>query len=466
MGNVLVPLALFGWIPFTVFAYAVLSPRRAFLTSMVLGWLFLPVATYELPGFVDYTKDVAVPFSVLIGMLVFDSDRLARGAFHRYDLPIAVWCLCPMATSIWNELGFYDGLSGVLDRAFIYYLPYVLGRIYLASFAGLRELAVAWVLGALVYTPLCVWEIRMSPQLHVQLYGYFAHEGGFAQVFRYGGWRPMVFQHHGLMLGLFMAMGAFLAFALWITKAKRDLFGIPMSLCFLVLAAVNVLIKSTGAAGLLAGGVVALATIRWWRISLPYWAVVLVPLVYVVLRAPGWWDGANVVQLVDSVLGPDRAHSLSYRLEAEGLLAGKAMEQPIFGWGEHDRGRVAWDKSPDGMVVPDGLWIQAFNVNGIVGITSLLLAFLLPAWLLGRKLAPRQQLRTELGLITALSMLTALFMIDSLMNAMLVPMYFAALGGVAGYLVANPGRFRRANPRLVYRPSQVRWLLHRKGQMV
>ena len=63
------------------------------------------------------------------------------------------------------------------------------------------------------------------------------------------------------------------------------------------------------------------------------------------------------------------------------------------------------------MVVPDGLWIQALNVNGLVGITSLLLVFLVPVYLLGRKVAPSIQMRSPLGLVSVMALVVALYML-------------------------------------------------------
>jgi hypothetical protein len=464
-GNVLVPLMLFGWVPFTLLLFSVFSARRAVLLSAIAGWMFLPVAEYPLPGFVDYTKDTAIGLSVLIGILAFDSDTLLRLRFNRMDLPMAVWCLCPMLTSLMNNLGPYDGLSGVLDRTFIWAAPYAVGRIYFGTFAGLRELAIAITIGGVVYAPFCLWEVRMSPQLHVQLYGYFAHAGGFAQVFRFGGWRPMVFMHHGLMLGLWMTMATLMAFSLWYSGTKRDLLGIPMFLIFLGLAATCVLIKSSGAVALLAVGLAALFASKQLRLSFPVWALILTPALYATLRTPGWWDGQNLVHVVESTLGPDRAHSIDYRLEAEGLLAAKGMEQPIYGWGEHNRGRVEWDKSPDGMVVPDGQWIQALNVNGLIGITSLLLLFLVPVGLLAWKISPSLWGRNQLVLLGGVALIPMLYMLDNLMNAMVNPIYYLVLGGISGYVLNNPGAFRVSRRRLKFRPSQIRWIVEKRERL-
>ena len=62
--------------------------------------------------------------------------------------------------------------------------------------ASQRTLLISIFIGGLLYVPLCLFEIRMSPQLHKLVYGF--HQHIFAQTFRFEGWRPTVFLQHGL----------------------------------------------------------------------------------------------------------------------------------------------------------------------------------------------------------------------------------------------------------------------------
>ena len=91
-----------------------------------------------------------------------------------------------------------------LNQTVTWGIPYFLGRIYFNDLQGLRELSVAIFIGGLIYVPFCLYEIRFSPQLHRLLYGYHQHD--FSQTFRFGGYRPMVFMQHGLMVGMWMGM--------------------------------------------------------------------------------------------------------------------------------------------------------------------------------------------------------------------------------------------------------------------
>ena len=94
-----------------------------------------------------------------------------------------------------------------------------MGRAYFGDFKGLRELATVLFIGGLIYIPLCLYEIRMSPQLHNTIYGFYQHD--FVQTMRAGGWRPTVFLQHGLAVGLFMSVTSLIGAWLWYSMPSR-----------------------------------------------------------------------------------------------------------------------------------------------------------------------------------------------------------------------------------------------------
>ena len=63
----------------------------------------------------------------------------------------------------------------------------------------------------LVYSLPMLFEIRISPQLHRWVYGYFPNDA-FVQQMRGGGFRPVVFFPHGLALALFTAIALLCVF--------------------------------------------------------------------------------------------------------------------------------------------------------------------------------------------------------------------------------------------------------------
>ena len=114
-------------------------------------------------------------------MALFHMDLLFALRPRWFDLPIVTYCcFCPIASSLSNGLGFYDGCSGALTNCVTLGLPYLFGRVYFTRLEHLRELAVGIVVGGMIYVPLCWWELKMSPQLHRQLYGFMS--GGWGEI--------------------------------------------------------------------------------------------------------------------------------------------------------------------------------------------------------------------------------------------------------------------------------------------
>src|SRR3954468_7155501 len=112
----LVPLSLFGWIPFVLALFALLPPRRAVISAFLIAWLFLPMAGYKVPSLPDYTKMSATVLGVLMGAAIFDTDRLLSFRLRWVDIPMVIWCCSPMASSYLNGLGLYDGCSEIVRQ--------------------------------------------------------------------------------------------------------------------------------------------------------------------------------------------------------------------------------------------------------------------------------------------------------------------------------------------------------------
>ncbi len=74
--NATVYIALLAWPALMLPLFLVLHPRRAVITTFVLGWRVLPVASIELPGIPDLSKAMSVSATALIGAVLFDARRL------------------------------------------------------------------------------------------------------------------------------------------------------------------------------------------------------------------------------------------------------------------------------------------------------------------------------------------------------------------------------------------------------
>ena len=215
-----VHFALLGFIPVSLTLFVLLPVRRAIVATFLLGWLFLPVAGYELVGLPEYDKFSAISYVTLLGTLVSramgSGDHPPIRGVGKLDLPIVIFCLGAGATSISNGLGAYNAMSAAAKLLLYWGIPYFIGKTYFGDWLNIRRLAIGLVIGGLIYVPFCLFEIRFSPQLHKLLYGY--HPFAFGTTRRLGGFRPMVFTQNGLALGLWMAAAS--ACAIWLVRQR------------------------------------------------------------------------------------------------------------------------------------------------------------------------------------------------------------------------------------------------------
>ena len=191
------------------------------------------------------------------------------------------------------------------------------------------------------------------------------------------------------------------------------------------------LCKSIGALLLLAVGILVLQVARRTKSNLVVWALILVPPLYMAARAPGAWSGESLVELARSYINAERAESLEFRLINEDMLAAKALQRPMFGWGGWGRNRV-FDEQGRDISVTDGMWIIALGTNGLVGLASLTLVFLLPVALLLRRCPAGSWGDPEVAPAAGLAVLMGLCLIDYLSNALINPIYMLAAGSLMG----------------------------------
>lgn len=424
----LVPVMMWGWIPVVLALFLLLPARRAAIAAFLFAWMFLPVVAFPIKYMPDYTKITATCYGVLLGMLLLDtSGAIFKLKFSPFDVPVIIYGLVSLPTSIFNGLGVYDGVAASLSQAVLWGVPYLVGRAYLASGKGAKEMAVGLVIAGIVYLPFVLYEMKFAPILHRTFYGFMAH-ADFAQAVRMGGWRPMVFMNHGLMLSIFMISTALVAIWLWYTGAVKRIYSVPMAAIAFVLTVVAVLCRSTGATGLLLIGLMTLGACRLMKTTLPMLVLIALPFFYVGVRVMTPWQGEVVVPTLTSLVGEGRAKSLQYRIDNEVILTEHAMKSPFFGWGGWDRSRTIDGRRA---ATQDSLWIIALGVNGMVGLTSLMLILLAPPAVIFWKLR-RHLLSPEWAPVTALATISVLYMIDGLVNAMVNPIFTLAAGSCAG----------------------------------
>jgi tetratricopeptide (TPR) repeat protein len=431
--NILAVLVMFSWIPIVLVFFATLPARRAAIVAFITGWLFLPYIGFPLQGLPDYTKMSATSAGVLLGTLLFGSEHLLALRPRWYDVPMAVFCACPFASSIANGLGSYDGLSAMLEQTVTWGFPYLLGRVYLGTLEGLRELAIGIVAGGLIYVPLCLIEIRMSPQFANWAY---AAGTGVGDTVYGGGYRPRVFMANALEVGMWMTASSLCAVWLWSSGSWKQLWGYPAGSLTVGLVITTILCKSTGALLLLSVGLMIYLSLKRMGRSFPVLILLLTPILYMGTRGTGLWSGQEVIDILSTFLPEARIGSLKFRMDNENILAAKALEHRAFGWGGWGRARVYDEEGRDTTVI-DGYWVLVLGSNGLVGLVSWITALQLPLGLLLARYPLRLWSRPAVAPAAVLSVLLGLYSIDCLSNAMINPIYIFAIGGLTGLGVAG-----------------------------
>jgi hypothetical protein len=430
-------LVMLAWIPIVLLLFKQFSPERAVVISFIGAWLFLPQAMFPLPGVPDYTKMSATCYGILLATIIYDVEYLKSFKFGWLDIPMLIWCLCPFAASVTNGLGAYDGFSAALNQTVTWGVPYFLGRIYLNSLVGLRQLALGIFMGGLLYMPLCWIEIFLGPILHARVYGMRLRGAG--QAIRYGGYRPMVFMIHGLEVGMWMMAAALIGIWLWRSGVLQQFWNVSMVWLVGALLITFVAVKSTGAYLYLIVGVGILFIAKYFRTALPMLALVLTIMLYVSLGASGTFGqeiSSPVVSLAADVAGPDRAQSLQFRWDQEELLGEKARQKLIFGWGGWGRNRIKDEVTGASTSVTDSLWVIAFGINGLVGLASITAALLLPAasFCVSRYRVDYWS-HPKLASVAVIAVVLILYMLDCTLNSMTNPVYALANGAISGLLL-------------------------------
>lgn len=429
------------WLPVVFYLFTRFKTQEAVIISFIIAWLFLPhKASFSFAGFPDYERMSATVYSILLLTIIYDFQRIKRFSLSWIDIPMIVWCICPLFSSISNGLGLYDGISESLAQTVAYGGPYFIGRICVNTLDGIRKLAIGIFIGGLAYVPLCLYEIRFSPQLHRIVYGYHVHS--FAQTVRYGGFRPTVFMEHGLAVGMWMMAATLIGIWLWKTGVIKQLYGIPMRWLVAALLVTFILTKSTSAYGLLLAGVVVLLMAWQFRTSI---ALLLIVFFITFYLQQSISVNAHLTEQVITTLNSynvpeERIQSLEFRFDNEELLADRARERKIFGWGGWGRNRV-YDYNSRGELVDisttDSLWIIAFGINGLVGLVSLYGSVLVPVLSFIWLYPAEDWCKYKVAPAAVIAVVITLYMLDCLLNDLPNPIFTLATGGISSLVVKN-----------------------------
>ena len=338
---------------------------------------------------------------------------------------ILVWCLCPIASSLSNDLGLYDGLSASLINFVRWGLPYLVGRLYFGDQEGLRSWTVGIVIGGLLYVLPCLYEIKMSPVLQAQVYGTGGWEGT-----RMGGYRPRVFFSTGLELGMWMTAVSLTAIWLWKSGSLMRLGSYSMGgLILPILLVTTVMCRSTGALLLMISGFCVLWLCTRFNSKFLMWALLLVTPLYYAVRIPNYWTGEEFADLIRTYLSEERAHRFNIGWRMRICSPRRPWNGPS-GVGEVGDGNRVYDESGRDVSITDGMWVIHLGVHGLVGLISWTTVLLLPSYLFLFRYPVRSWATPEVAPLAVLATLLGIYIIDCLMNGFVNLIYGVTTGGL------------------------------------
>lgn len=431
-------LLMILWLPITLYLFTIYPPRKAVIISFIASLMFLPEnAGFKLPLIPDYKEMIATCYGIFIGITIYDSQKLNQLKLKWIDVPILLYCISPFFSSISNDLGIYDGINESIEEMAIWGMPYILGRLYLNNFKGLKELTIILLKGGLLYVPLCLYEVRMSPQLHQQVYGYFPHSWG--QTLRFGGWRPQVFMEHGLMLGMWMMTVAFVGLWLWQSGSIKKIWTIPINFVVPLTILTMILIKSSGTYVYFLYGVMVLFAAKLFRLNTLLLLLAGIIVIYLIVAVSGNFDGQSLVDFAYKI-NPQRAQSLEFRFDNEAILGDRARERMLFGWGGWGRNIVQqenWEGIMVDATIADSMWIIIFGSRGILGLISIFASLIIPPVLFAVRYPAKTWFNPQIAPAAVASVVLTLFSLDCLLNYMFNPIFPLISGGLSGLLTSN-----------------------------
>lgn len=461
----LVVLAI--WPLICAYLISSLPLMRGILWSILGGFMLLPVGIAIDPPLLPALDKVASPSLGIFLTLLFMGRRPHKpGIESKLILFLLVVMLFqPVLTVLTNGersfsgsvaktgLTLYDSISSSM-RHYILIIPFLIGYRFLNSEQGHRTFVQIILAAGLGYSLLMLVELRLSPQMHTWVYGYFQHS--WIQMLRDGGYRPIVFLPHALWVAFF-TMTAFISAAILWRAAKSGGNRGPYLLAMVYLFVVLLMCKSMGsitfAITLLP---LVLLTSPRFQIRIAA-ALAVIVILYPALRGADLIPVRSVVDLAAKI-SPDRGRSLEFRLDNEDLLLTRANEKPFFGWGGHGRNLV-YNEKGEKITIIDGYWTIVIGQHGWLGYIAQFGLLGMPILILFRRM--RQGLNPG-PISSGLALLLAINLIELLPNSTLMPWTWMLAGAVLGFAEKareQQGQASEETSRVVTRVSRRRTVL-------
>jgi len=412
------------WPLVMVVLFKKLSPDRALIWSFLGALLLLPSgAEIDAPLIPALDKESIPSVTALVLCLTMIPQRIRFFPASRLvAILMIIFLISPLVTVLNNQEPVFWGpfvipqltvrevLSETLNHIIIL-IPFILAFNLLNTQQARKSFLTATMVAMLLYSVLMLIEIRLSPQLSTWLYGIGPEV--FAQQIRFGGFRPVVFMGHGLVVAFFTLLAVTASAILW--RASDSVMRTPYFFALCYLFVVLILSKTVGA---ILTAVVFLPFILFAGSRVKGWVVMataIFVLAYPVLRSA---DLIPVDKLVGyaALIQEERAQSLEFRFDNEEMLLERAAMKPFTGWGFWGRNRILDVYTGMDLSVTDGYWvivIGSLGWVGYVGVFGLLTTPLMRLWYRRGKAAALNDPHIVFGI----GLLLAINLIDLIPNS-------------------------------------------------
>ena len=421
-------MALIIWPLISFGLFKRFQPITATFWTIVGGYLLLPVRVkIDFPLIPPLDQESIPSIAALVGCIYIAKRKIAfipDSGLERW-LIISL-LIIPFITVSNNQefinvnpgLTYYDSLSAIINQ-YLDLIPFILGLQLIKSHEDQLELFKLLVIAGLFYSLPILFEIRMSPHLHTWIYGFFPHSWG--QQIRFGGFRPVVFLGHGLLVAMFVAVVLGAATLLW--KSNIKIRAIPPYIIVVYFFVLLILCKTMGAFLLgaflfLAIGLMPVYIIR--RLTL---LILFIVICYPLLSLYDIFPHQQLIEIAES-FDAKRGQSLAFRFFHESRLLDHAQQKIFFGWGGWGRGFLQDS-------VTDGFWIITIAEYGISGLVALLGLVVLSGWR-GVKSARLLNTVNEQRLMVGYALMVSIILVDQLPNASLHSWLWFFIGALLG----------------------------------
>ncbi len=393
-----VTLVFMLWALVAVLAFARLPPHRAVLLVFLGGWLVLPVGQYPvgasdtvfsywiiglaLPSDMLLTKAWVAPLCALLGVVLFDRQRLLRFRPTVWDIPMLLWCVWPVLQGQIKSAVQPQALVASAYLAASWGLPWMLGRMYFGRVQAQGQLLAGLAWAGLACLPIALLEGAFGPFLYGWLYEVhpFTHDGDQ----RYVGWRPLGFFENGNQYGLWVSACALACLWVWRARAQSQSKN-AWKWGAWVVGLMAVASQSVGAVLLLMGGVAALQLLKYvrlqWLLACTLGLVVLLGSVYVSGKVPltHWAKETALGQTVVGAIKSTGRGSFTWRISQDQKAIALVKRTLVVGHGQ-------WDWWQSLGTRPWGLALLMVGQYGLVGLALAFGVLGAPAvWCLARR---------------------------------------------------------------------------------